>query len=116
MLYLSRIYIHNTYNNLTAIDREGYAAVLSDGGPGDTTSLSSEPVRLETPHYLSFRYKLLGTSQCLEINVEDVTDGTENNSKRKTHVVWEQCRSKGLHWLSECVDLPFNKSSNYQVL
>ncbi|XP_076034048.1 uncharacterized protein LOC143020942 isoform X2 [Oratosquilla oratoria] len=94
---------------LRSTEDGGNLAVLVGGGPGDSTGLISEPVMPQTPTSLAFRYRMLYTSQCLEIQLQHVS----SSGDRK--LLWEQCRGKGDSWLTECIDLPI-ADEPYQVV
>ncbi|CAL4123295.1 unnamed protein product, partial [Meganyctiphanes norvegica] len=89
-----------------------HAAVLVEGGPGDTTSLTSEPISADGPVALAFRYNVVGTSKCLEVALQK---GSGKGSGGSVEVIWEQCRGKGHHWLDECIHIP-NQEEPFQVV
>ncbi|XP_071540162.1 uncharacterized protein [Panulirus ornatus] len=92
-----------------------HAAVLVEGSPADTTCLISETITTtSSPRGLAFRYRVMGTSRCLSVGQqESVPRGTA--AKPTITTIWEQCRGKGHHWLTECVTLPPTEHP-YQVV
>ncbi|XP_047737996.1 uncharacterized protein LOC108681611 [Hyalella azteca] len=122
--------LHHSGNVVWAILGRGdgsqkyHAGVVTLPGIAGAADLVSAVLPPGPARVLSFRYLLADTDQCLEVAVVADIGGNvsaESQPKQDTgnsgpalqealQVLWQQCRSKGSSWLTECVQVPATRT------